>query len=383
MATIQTVTTTKGEKRYQVRWWESAGNQRKRTFSRFEEARRYKTQIERQRDVGEYLDPSLGKITLGEWCSEYIESEPLAESTKALYSTLARLYLGVQGSALDSRNRVGTPGVPTLTRRPMNQIRKADIEDVLRAMRQTEVGTRTIQATHSLLRRLFSSAVERERIARNPVVGIKVEKAQPRERRYLTADEVTLVAKLVPDRDRALVLLLAYRGLRIGEASFLRVKHVDLFRRQVVIIGAAKEVQGRRLEGPTKTGSKRSVHLPAFLVEELVRHRACFSHASDPDAHFFRAPDGGPLRAANWRKRVFQPACVRAGIQPVPRTHDLRHTAASLSIAAGAHPKEIQEMLGHASITMTLDLYSHLFPQLHERTSDQLDDLFRRSGTVG
>ena len=379
MATIQTVTTAKGEKRYQVRWWEGPGHQRKRTFSRFEEARRYKTQIERQRDMGEYLDPSLGKITLGEWCLEYIESEPLEASTKALYSQLARLYLWVAGPLRGPNVRVGTPGVPMLARRPMNQIRKADIEDVLRAMRQAEVGTRTIQATHSLMRRLFSSAVERERIARNPVVGIRVEKAQPRERRYLVADEVALVAKLVPDRDRALVLLLAYLGLRIGEASFLRVKHVDVFRRQIAIVGAAKEVQGRRLEGPTKTGSKRSVHLPAFLVDELVRYRASFSDAADPEAYFFRAPEGGPLRAANWRKRVFQPACLRAGVKPAPRTHDLRHTAASLSIAAGAHPKEIQEMLGHSSITMTLDLYGHLFPQLHERTSEQLDEIYRGS----
>lgn len=278
MAIIQTVTTGKGEKRYQVRWWESAGHQRKRTFTRYEEARRYKTQIERQRDVGEYLDPTLGKITLGEWCANYIESEPLAEATKALYSTLARLYLGVENLAPGSRGRVGRPGMPILARRPMNNIRKADIEDILTAMRQAEVGARTIQATHSLLRRLFSSAVERERIARNPVVGIKVEKAQPRERRYLTPDEVALVAKLVPDRDRALVLLLAYRGLRIGEASFLRVKHVDLFRRQVAIVGAAKEVEGRRLEGQRKRDRRGPfICRPSLWTSSFDTGRRCLT----------------------------------------------------------------------------------------------------------
>lgn len=80
----------------------------------------------------------------------------------------------------------------------------------------------------------------------------------------------------------------------------------------------------------------------------------------------FPSTKGGPLRLNNWRRRVFEPACAAAGIQDF-RVHDLRHTAASLAIAAGANVKAVQQMLGHASAAMTLDVYAGLFPTTSTR----------------
>ncbi len=87
----------------------------------------------------------------------------------------------------------------------------------------------------------------------------------------------------------------------------------------------------------------------------------------------FSAPGGGPLRLGNWRHRVFDPACAAAGLVGVT-PHDLRHTAASLAIAAGANVKAVQRMLGHASAAMTLDIYAGLFGDDLDGVADALDD---------
>jgi integrase len=138
---------------------------------------------------------------------------------------------------------------------------------------------------------------------------------------------------------------------------------------------STSEVQGRRVVKETKTGKVRSITLPTFLLEELTAHLGEFARIDHVVLAFTR-PDGGPISASNFRKRDFYPACVRAEISPVPHLHALRHTAA-LAAEAGAHPKLVQEMLGHASIRTTLDVYGNLFPSLNEGMSAALDGMRR------
>jgi integrase len=246
--------------------------------------------------------------------------------------------------------------------------------------REGQSGRATIEIVLRMLRAVLGQAVKDERIARNPASGISISAPQERAACYLSAAEVSALAGAVPEKDRALVLLLSYAGLRIGEAAALRVKHVDLFRQRLIVEASAGEVRGHGwIEGKTKTDQRRAVFLPPFLRDELMRHLAAFSDPSDLEARVFRGPDGGALRSNNWRKRVFYPACARVGLDPAPHVHDLRHTAASLAIAAGAHPKAIQEMLGHAKIEMTLGRYGHLFETLQEQTAARLDAMYRES----
>jgi integrase len=363
VATIQTVTSASGQKRYKVRWWEGPGRQRKRTFDKFEDARRYKTQVERQLDTGEYIDPSRGRVTLAAWFDLFMESSQLEPATQARYRTHARLYL-----------------IPALGSRRLATITRGDVENLLSALRASGIGAATICAVHQLLRRLLSAAVKSDRITRNVASGVDIEQAQSREQRILSPAQVSSLADAVPLRDRALILTLAYCGLRIGEAAGLRVKHLNLFKGTIEVAVATKEISGHLIAGKTKTKRIRSVRLPAFLRDELAQHLASFSDPGNPEAYVFTAAEGGPLRANNWRKRVFYPACKRAGLEPAPHVHDMRHTAASLAIAAGAHPKAIQEMLGHSSITTTLDLYGHLQDTLQEQTAGALDAMYRSVG---
>jgi integrase len=182
---------------------------------------------------------------------------------------------------------------------------------------------------------------------------------------------VASIAAAVDDRYHGLVLLLAYGGLRIGEALALERRDVDVLRARVDVHASVSE-DGRR--GETKTGRRRTVHIPRFVAEDLAE-----GIRGADGAPVFTTSTGARVRAGNFRRRVFEPAVDAAGLEPRPTIHDLRHTAAALAIAEGAHPKEIADMLGHSTITVTMDVYGGLFPALHERLAERLDEVGRRA----
>jgi hypothetical protein len=132
------------------------------------------------------------------------------------------------------------------------------------------------------------------------------------------------------------------------------------------------EISGRLVFGPTKTYQTRTAHLPPFVAEMLGRHLE--SVEDDPQKLVFTAPQGGPLRYTNTRRRAWNPAREAAGDDLSDITpHDLRHTCASLMRAAGADVKAIQQQLGHRNATVTLNTYTHLFEGDLADVMDRLD----------
>ncbi len=189
-----------------------------------------------------------------------------------------------------------------------------------------------------------------------------------RRRLFLTADQVAKLAEAAESRQegaRALIVLLAYAGLRWGEAVALRWENVDIARRRILVKESATEISGRLEWGTPKTHEVRTVIVPQFVIEGL----------GDPGEGFvFTAPRGGPLRHSNFTKGIWLPAVKDA--ESVPEgllIHDLRDTAASLAISAGASIKAVQRMLGHASAAMTLDTYGSLFDEDLEDLADRME----------
>lgn len=174
---------------------------------------------------------------------------------------------------------------------------------------------------------------------------------------------------------RGLILVLAYGGLRWGEATALRVCDVDLLRGRLNVQRAVSEVAGNLIYGTPKSHATRAVPIPAFVRSELSR----WLDDKAPDDLLFTGPEGGPLRNSNFRQRVFDPAVRAAGIHKL-KPHDLRHTAASLSIASGANVKAVQRMLGHASASMTLDTYADLFEADLDLVAERLNDAALAAG---
>ena len=141
------------------------------------------------------------------------------------------------------------------------------------------------------------------------------------------------------------------------------------------------DVNGTFHFGPTKTYANRLVVLPGMVRDALAQHLEHTVEEND-DALVFTSPQGTPLRLPNFRRRVWFPALEAAGLRANVRIHDLRHTAASLLIAQGAHPKAVQAHLGHSSIQVTMDRYGHLFPGDAEGLAEKLDAAARAARDV-
>jgi integrase len=156
--------------------------------------------------------------------------------------------------------------------------------------------------------------------------------------------------------------------MRWGEAVALRVRRVDLARGRLEVVEAIAEVDGRLIVGEPKSYQRRSVPVPRFLRDELAVHLT----DKDPDDLLFTSPRGETLRVHGFRRTYFGPAATAVGL-PGLVPHELRHTAASLAIAAGASIKGVREMLGHASATLTLDRYGHLFGDELDAVAERLE----------
>jgi integrase len=173
------------------------------------------------------------------------------------------------------------------------------------------------------------------------------------------------------------VLVLGYCGLRWGEAAGLRVHRVDTMRGRLEIAEAVSDVNGQLIFGTPKSHQSRSVPVPGFLRDRLAEHLA----GMDRDSLVFTAHRGGTLRSGTFRRSVFDPAARAVGLEGfVP--HELRHTAASLAIASGASVKGVQAILGHASATLTLDRYGHLFGDELDAVADRIDAAARAAQDV-
>src|SRR4051794_25716996 len=236
----------------------------------------------------------------------------------------------------------------------------------------------SVAHAYRTLNRILVAAVENELLGRNRLRAVPPPQVDTEPMRFLTHDDVATLAEEVDPRYPALVLLAAYGGLRAGELIALRRRHVDLLHRTVTVV---EQVQhpggGPQLSAPKSAAGRRSVAIPRIVAEALERHLDRYASAG-ADGLLFPAPEGGYLRLENFRRRVWSPAVTRAGLAPL-RLHDLRHTCASLAIAAGADVKVLQRMLGHASAALTLDRYGHLLPGQAQSVADRLDEMARRA----
>lgn len=344
--------------RWRAEWRDPSGRKRSKTFRRRRDAEAFLAGVETDKARGLYRDPSAGRIKLQDFAREWVRTTVhLRPSTVARYKSLLRTHI-----------------LPALGALPLNSIRPLEVRSFVSDLEKKGLAPSTVRQGYVILARILKAAELSELIARSPTVGVDLPRARRAEPHFLTAEEVGRLAGAVDPRYRVFVLTGAYGALRWGELAGLRVRRLRLLERKLDIVETAIEVSGRLVFGPPKTGT-RTVTLPASIGEELGAHLARYP---DAQGFVFSAPEGGALRHRNFTSRYWEPAVEKAGLAPL-RIHDLRHTGVALAIAAGAHPKAIQERLGHASITTTLNVYGHLFEGLEEQVATGLDETFRRA----
>lgn len=333
-----------------------------RQFETRREAEKWLTSQKAAVQRGEHIDPKdnqrLFEQVVDAWRATWLDLEP---KTRAGYKAILSRHVLPRWSGV----RIGAVS-PEAIQEWVNELAAARHPN-------------TVRRIYSVLRAVLKVAVERRYLLANPCDVVRLPRAPAvniGERVILSASEVTALADAITPRYRLLIYAAAYTGLRAGELGALRRRDVDLLHGSLNVERALKDVSGHLIFGSTKTAKTRRVGMPKFLVGMFSKHLEALGGGRD--ALVFTGPDGGPLRHHNMYLRHFKPA-VRAALPSDKhglRFHDLRHTCASLLIAAGAHPKAIQEHLGHKDIQTTFNVYGHLLPSAQEALAAALDAVF-------
>ena len=318
------------------------------SFDRRSDAKRWEAdQLSKLRSGG-WIDPTRGRMAFG----------ALAEEWQASRQHLAMRSQETTQFLLDSYV------VPVVGRLPIAAISAADVERVLTAMTSRGLATATRRRALSVVRLVLDYGVRDRRLAVNVARAVALPRGTTkREPHWLRAEQLGRLAMSVPELCRPVVLFLGLTGCRFSEMAALRVDDVIQTPHGLGVRVHRAAPQSKRTSaavfGPTKTHQTRTVPVPA-AIEGYVRHRVSTGVSGD---FLFPSPTGGVWTNTNFRARSrWTHATQSAGLAGTT-IHDLRHTAASLLIAAGADVKAVQVILGHATATMTMDLYGHLFSE--------------------
>ncbi len=318
-----------------------------RTFERRGDAVRWEMEQKRLLQSGDFVAPAAGRITVNELAEEYRESRVGQVSVRAWESDESALRVHI---------------VPAFRHMPISAVSSVQIERFLTEL-ATSRSVRTAARVRTTLRGLFRYAVRTRRLPKSPAEGVDLPRPDSRtgkvvEIRPFPIEELVAVVEAQrahSERYADVTLVLALTGLRLGELRGLRVRDVVDVPYPALVVKRSVP-QSARTSAPierstTKGGRSRIVPLSAPAQPVIER----WAVGRAPDDLLFPAPEGGYLRVQNWRRAV-QWNKTSLGRRP----HDLRHTAASLWIAAGIDIKTVSSWLGHSTAKLTLDTYGHL-----------------------
>lgn len=239
----------------------------------------------------------------------------------------------------------------------------------------------TVQKIHVVLHKALSQAVAWSLVPHNATEAIKAPRPDQKEARPLSREQArAFLAAAREDRLEALYVLAVTTGMRQGELLGLGWDDVDLSRGVVRVNRTLGRSGGRLLLGEPKTKkSRRTIPLSAKALDALKAHRKTqveerigLASLWEEYGLVFATRTGTPINPSNLRKRSFKRLLKKVGLPPV-RFHDLRHTAATLLLMEGVHPKYVQELLGHANVSITLDTYSHVLPGMGNHTAPAIE----------
>jgi integrase len=323
---------------------------------------------ELQRGAG-VVDPS--RETLSSYLSRWLEhiQGQVAPRTHERYSELARLHLAP------------LLGTVMLTKLQPAMISQAYAKALVSGRRDGQGGLspRTVHHLHRVLRQALQQAVGWNLLIRNPADAVRPPKVERQQMQTLDADATVALIEAARSTDLFMPILLGVLcGLRRGEATALRWRAVDLDRGQLSVTASTEQTERGVREKETKSGKGRTVALPALVVQELRQHRIRQAETLlqlgvrlTDGHHVVARVDGEPLQPRSLT-HAFAKFIRRHGLQPI-RLHDLRHSHATAMLAAGVHPKIAQERLGHSSVSVTIDLYSHVLPGMQAEAVSRVD----------
>jgi integrase len=276
--------------------------------------------------------------------------------------------------------------VPRIGGVKLSRVTPAILQELYTELSESGLSARSVNHTHRALHRAFETALRWGLIPRNPCDATDPPRPRNAEMKTLTRDEVsTLLTGTATDRDHAIYLVAVTSGLRLGEILGLRWSDIDFEGKRLFVRRTLQRTQRQlRFESPKTAKSRRTVMLTPDAIVGLREHRRRQAAErlslgpawSDQDL-VFPNTIGEPIDPTTVSRRF--KAHLATLELPRIRFHDLRHTCATLLLSAGTHPKIVSEMLGHSTIVLTLDTYSHVIPTMHSEAAETMQSIL--SGT--
>lgn len=331
------------------------------------EAQTYLNNALRDLDAGTFAAPT--SLTINSYLDRWLEAAArprVSRRTADGYAALLARYV---------REPLG--------QRRLDGLRALDIQKVYGEMQTRGLSARIVRHTHSALQNALKQAVKWGILSRNPAEYVELPRVPHTERRVLSAMEAARFLDAAGTMPHGLIFEFALlSGMRPEEYLALQWSDVDTERGTSQVRRAlVRHKKAWTFEEPKTARSRRTVHLPTSLLRKLTAHRR--KQAADRlkagaawHAHdlVFCSEQGTPHSIPNLTYRYFRPILTKAEL-PRIRLYDLRHTHATLLLAENEHPKVVSERLGHASITLTLDTYSHVLPTMQVATTHKLESL--------
>src|SRR5215216_3146267 len=327
------------------------------------------TKVMADRDGGLVFD--AGSLTVGEYLDRWLKEvkDTVRESTYERNDQLIRLHIR-----------------PAIGRIKLKNLTTAHARWFYRERLDSGLAPATIHKMHVVLHKALKAAVADGLIPRNAAAGLKLPRITREEINPLSPEETRrLLEAASGDRLEALYVLAIATGLRQGELLALNWEDVDLERSTLRVRRTLTRRGGKVFVGEPKTKkSRRSVNLTVATVDALQAHLSRQLEEMErvgslyrPGGLVFANEIGGIINPSNLRNRSFARLLKRTGLPPDTRFHDLRHTCATLLLSRNVNPKIVSEMLGHSSIAITLDTYSHVLPTMQESAIRALEDALK------
>ncbi|MEW6230083.1 MAG: site-specific integrase [Bacillota bacterium] len=344
------------------------------------QAERHLTKILREMDQGTFTEPSRETLNhyLDRWLA--VAAKPrVSGSTYHDYEWLLKTYVR-----------------PVLGQRRLSQVKPLDVQTLYTKMQEQGLSARTIRYTHAVLRNAFAQAVKWQVLPQNPTQHVDLPGRGHKEMQCLSEVQAQRFLEAAQnDPYYPLFLLAITTGMRPGEYLALRWEDINFEAGTLSVQRTLVKRSGKHIADDSGTGwcfkepktskSRRLIKLPHGVVQALRAHRTkqAEQRLSTGSAYrnlglVFAGEEGQPLDEHNLVRRHFKPILREAGLPESVRLYDLRHTCATLLLAAGENPKIVSERLGHASVTLTLDTYSHVLPDMQQGAADKLQTMFFR-----
>lgn len=339
-------------KPYRVMYRDPEGKQHGRSFRRKIDADRFVTEIEHSKLSGTYVNRNKSELPFAAMADLW------KQSIANVKPDIEKEYIRICNARL----------IPYFGATPIGRIDTLAVKTFLKKIDAKPGTTRNAKAVLSLV---MNAAVEGGYIPTNPCTGIKVRRGRPEQMLFLTHDEVRTLARVIHPRFRLPILIAAYCGPRAEELWSLRAGHFneetgDL---RIETVNESDEVELDEDDMP-KTGVFRHIQMPRILIPEVKSWIK--ENDLKHDDLLFRTREGFRVNHNNFYRRHYNPALIKASLNPKVRFHDLRHTCAAFYFARGASGEEVRQVLGHSSIQMTYK-YAHVFPDAFKQRVLSID----------